>query len=79
MDKVANITTLTELMGINTAAIRGEREPDTANDNPTTLYMKEIIKLIITTLKASFVNLINLSSEPNLDDSMMPSQAGEKL
>ena len=41
--KVAKATTDTELIGINIAAITGEREPPTANERPMTLYKNEMI------------------------------------
>ena len=78
-ENVAKTTTLTELMGINTAAINGDIFPLTAKDNPTTLYIKEMTKLMTTIFKAMWVYLINLSRAKNFFDSIIPSQAGEKL
>lgn len=79
MEKVANATTLTELMGIRMAAISGDKVPCTAKNNPIKLYRNEMIKLIFTTFIAECVNFRKSNSPENFDDSMMPSQAGEKL
>ena len=79
MAKVAKATTLIELMGIRMAAINGESVPCTAKEIPTTLYRKEIIKLILTTTIEVEVKLMKSKSLLNFEDSIIPSQAGEKL
>ncbi len=79
IENVANVTTLTELIGINIAATKGERLPCTAKYKPIKLYTNEIMKLMITIKNEILVNLIKSGSCLNFDDSIIPSQAGEKL
>jgi len=79
MKKVAKATTLTELIGIRMAAISGDRVPCTAKNKPTRLYKKEMKKLIFTIFIAVCVNFKKSNIAENFDDSIIPSQAGEKL
>ena len=61
--KLTNATTEIELAGIKIAAIIGDNCPVTAKYKPITLYKNDINKLILTTFKDVFVNLMNLFNE----------------
>jgi hypothetical protein len=73
-----NITILIELKGIRMAAITGCNCPVTAKYNPTTLYIKESMKLSFIILMAFLEARIYWYSDLKFLASRMPSQAGEK-
>jgi len=75
---VANKTTDIELIGINMAAIIGERLPVTANRRPMILYKKEITKLTLMTPIVLCVSFKKSGSSSKLRASSMASHAGEK-
>ena len=58
MESVTKPTIVIELKGINMAAMMGESRPVIANDKPIMLYVSEITKLLLTTLKLECVKWI---------------------
>ena len=57
---MAKLTTETELKGIRTAAITGDKDPPTAKLSPTMLYRNEMPKLAYATFMAFPEKEINL-------------------